>query len=100
MSAGTVARWVRYVGDTDTITVRLGGVDSLQPGAVVTASVMVAGLPVALSPASVTNGPEREVTIELTTWLADAVPGVYEIRISIDDKTWPDFGKAEIEVRA
>lgn len=98
MSA-TVTRWRRFVDDTDQLVVELTGIDSILPGATVSAKVIRNGVSVAL-PASVTDMANRVVTIALSTWLDTATPGIYSLRIKMDGTTWPDQGEAEIEVVA
>ena len=98
MSNGTVTKWRRYVGDIDQITMAMGGLSSLLPGAVVTPVVIRRGVATAIVGASVTDAPNFEVTIPLTTWLIDATPGTYELQVGLDDTTWPDHGRAEITV--
>jgi hypothetical protein len=92
-----VTRWRRFVGDTDSIKVQLTGIDVLAPSAVVVAHLIRNGNADQVN-GSVTNAGEFEVTIPLTTWLATAIVGLYELRIVVDDVTWPERGTAEVEV--
>lgn len=98
-SKGTVTRWRRYLGDTDSIRLQLGGIDSILPGAQASAKVVRNGVATAL-PASVIDEANKIVAVTLTTWLADpaTVTGTYALRIVLDDITWPEEGEALIEV--
>lgn len=93
--------WKRYAGDTDTITVKLNGVATMAPGAVVTATLQHSITKVAVSiTGSVANALAFTVTLPLTTWLASRTPGRYDLLIHVDDVTWPEEGLAWIDVVA
>jgi hypothetical protein len=98
-SKGTVTRWRRYLGDTDSIQLQLNGIDSIMQGAQATAKVVRNGAATSL-PASVIDSVNKIVSVTLTTWLADpgTATGVYTLRVTLDDVTWPEVGEAQIEV--
>jgi len=96
---GTVTRWRRFLGDTDSISVQLGGITSITQGATVTARAARKGVATDL-PATVIDAEDRIISITLTTWLADptTVVGIYQLAVTLEDITWPEFGEAQIEV--
>lgn len=101
--SGNVVKWVRYLGDADQIEVQLTGLEEILPGAQVSAKVVSTtdGATTAITGASVTDLDNYIVSVPLTTWLADNSTGVgtYHLYIELNDVTWPEFGRAEIQVK-
>lgn len=94
-----VTKWKRFVGDTDDIVLQLSGLDEILGGAAVSAVVIRDGVSTAL-PASVTDAVNFIITIPCTTWLSTAAVGTYELRVVLDDVTWPERGRCEVVVAA
>ena len=98
MSAN-VARWVAHTGDALQIEVELMGIDSILPGATVEAFVLDSdGSETGIAGASVISEVDKVVAVPLVTWLTTAVEGTYELKIRLNDVTWPENGRAEIRV--
>ena len=95
----TVTKWRRYVGDTDELNVQLSGLTEILGGAAVSCTLTRNGTATLLA-ATVDDAPNFIVKVPLTTFLTTAAPGTYEVRIILDDVTWPEKGAAELEVTA
>ena len=97
-----VTRWIRYLGDSDQIEIRLGGLTEILPGATVSAKVVDTNdVTTAIAGASVSDLDNFIVTVPLTAWLTDNATqaGRYRLLVTLNDVTWPEFGAAEIEVK-
>jgi hypothetical protein len=93
--------WRRYSGDNDSITVKLNGIDTLLGGAVVTATLTDTDTGTSQSVSgSVVSTVDKTVMIPLTTWLTTRAPNRYDVRIHIDNRTWPEAGLMWIDVIA
>ena len=98
MSAN-VARWKVNVGDVVQIQVELTGIDEILPGASVEAFILDGeGVETAISGASVLSEPNKIIAVPLATWLASAAEDTYELKVRLNDVTWPEFGRAQIQV--
>jgi len=100
MSAN-VARWTAHLGDLLQIEVGLLGIEEILPGAQVEAFVLNGdGIETTLTGASVSDLEEKIVSVPLATWLADnaTVEDTYELKIRLNNVTWPEKGRAQIKV--
>ena len=101
MSSANVARWKAHLGDLLQIEVGLTGIDEILPGASVEAFVLDGdGIETALVGATVSDLVEMIVSVPLAAWLSNVntVEDTYELKIRLNDVTWPEKGRAQIQV--
>jgi hypothetical protein len=96
--------WKRFLGDSDSIQLHLTGIDILVQASEVLATFTNTKTDVTapIVTGSVLSETDHTVTIPLTGFLADVatVPGRYDIKIRIENTTWPEEGLAWLDVEA
>jgi hypothetical protein len=100
-----VTTWNRKAGDYGPpLVVQLNGSVDLAAVTAIEAHVSLRGATAVTLPATVTDAPEREVTVDLSAWLPDAVSGAWDLEFQADvlneddPVTWPETGHDRINV--
>lgn len=101
----TAPHWRLHQGDaTRKIQARCNGVDSLSPVSTITGILTKTGQDDATIDGVVLDAAALTVELDTTEWLATAATGVWQLKIRCADSdadprwTWPEEGRADIEV--